>query len=182
VDVIWRFRFWIVPHKVGRWVWLLSMVWIGIGAAASGFIFISSTQPITASNIDGIPAWLGGPASTNVIVTGALVAMGAWLVLTIPVLVAGLRKLREPPWTGWWFLAWVAGLALMVLTRLWLDNLPQRTSCGTDGCGVVPYYGRAITNVRELAICGAFLALGAMMTLVLARPEAVSRRELEPGH
>ena len=153
------------------------MLWVGIGAAASGFIFLSSTQPVTASNIDGIPAWLGGPGSANVIVTGGLVAIAAWLVLTIPVLVSGLARLRaarQPLWVG----AWVVGLPLMILAKVWLDNLPERITCGADGCGVVPYYGSPVMNWRELAICGAFLVLGATMTWILAGSEAVSRRNL----
>jgi len=151
------------------------MLWVGIGAAASGFIFLESTQPVTVSNIDGIPAWLGGPGSDNVIVTGGLAAIGAWLVLAIPVLAAGAAR-REPPEQALWTGVWVAGMLLMILTRAWLHNMPERTTCGADGCGVVPYYGPAVLNWRELAICGAFLVLGAVMTWMVARPEGVSRR------
>jgi hypothetical protein len=53
--VIRRYRFWIDLHGPDGWAWWLAMVWAGIGAAASGFIFVSSTQPVTASNVDGIP-------------------------------------------------------------------------------------------------------------------------------
>ncbi len=124
--MIRRYRFRMKLHGLAGWAWWLAMLWVGIGAAASGFIFLSSTQPVTASNIDGIPAWLGGPGSANVIVTGGLVAIAAWLVLTIPVLVSGLVRLRaarQPLWVG----AWVVGLPLMILTRVWLHNLPERT-------------------------------------------------------
>jgi hypothetical protein len=51
--------------------------------------------------------WIG-PGSASVIMAGAA-ATGAWLVLTIPVLVTGLVRLeaaRQPLWVG----AWVAGL------------------------------------------------------------------------
>jgi hypothetical protein len=44
-----------------------------------------------------------------VIMAGGVAATGAWLVLTIPVLVTGLVRLeaaRQPLWVG----AWVAGL------------------------------------------------------------------------
>lgn len=95
-------------------------------------------------------------------------------------LVSGLVRLqaaRQPLWVG----AWVVGLPLMILTRVWLDNLPERATCGADGCRVVPYYGPPVMNWRELAICGAFLALGATMTWILAGSEAASRRELS-GH
>lgn len=142
------------------------MLWVGIGAAASGFFFVSSTQPVTTSS----------DASANVIETAIVVAIAAWLVLAIPVLVAGCARFRgleqgQLLWTG----AWVVGLALMVLTKVLVDNLPERTTCGTDGCGVVPYYGPAVVNLPELAICAAFLAIGALMTWMLARPEAVAQ-------
>ena len=150
------------------------MLWVGIGVAASGFIFLASTQPVTVSNADGIPAWLGGPAADNVIATGGLVAIGAWLVLAIPVLFAGAAR-REPPVQALWFGAWLAGLVLMVLTRILLDNLPEPVTCGGDGCGVVPYYGPAVVNWPELAICGAFLGVGAAMTWTVVRPEAKAR-------
>jgi hypothetical protein len=150
------------------------MLWVGIGVVASGFIFLSSTQPVTVSNADGIPAWLGGPASDNVIATGGLVAIGAWLVLTIPVLFAGAAQ-RKPPAQALWFGAWLAGLLLMILTRVVLHNLPQPVACGGGGCGVVPYYGPAVVNWPELAICGAFLGVGAAMTWTLVRPEASAR-------
>ena len=108
--------------------------------------------------------------------TSGAVATAAWLVLTIPVLVAGRARLRaweqgRRLWAG----AWVVGLALMVLTKVWADNLPERITCGTDGCDVVPYYGPAVVNLRELAICAAFLAIGAVMTWILAGPEAIAQ-------
>src|ERR1700722_9901570 len=124
-------------HGVGGWAWWLSMAWVAIGAAASGFIFLSSAQPVTVSNIDGVPSWLGGAGSANVIASAGGLAIAAWLVLTIPVLVAGLVRLRaagQPLWVG----AWVVGLPLMILARVWLDNLPERATCGADGCRVVP--------------------------------------------
>lgn len=150
------------------------MLWAGIGAAASGFIFFSSMQPVTVSS-DGIPTWLGGSGSANVVWTAGVVAIAAWLVLTFPVLVAGLARLRAWErgrllWSG----AWVVGLPLMVLTKVWADNLPEKTTCGTDGCGVVPYYGPAVVNLCELAICAAFLAIGAVMTWILAGQEAIA--------
>lgn len=163
------------PQRAGGWAWWLSMLWAGIGAAASGFTFISSTQPVTVSS-DGIPTWLGGPGSANVIWTAAVVAIAAWLVLTVPVLVAGRARLRSWELGRWlWTCAWIAGLLLMILTKLWADNLPERVTCGTDACGMVPYHGAAVVNFRELAICAAFLAIGAVMTWTLAGPEAIAQ-------
>jgi hypothetical protein len=179
VGVIRRYQFRMKPHGLGGWVWWLSMAWLGIGAALSGFTFLTSIQPVTVSS-DGIPTWLGGPGSANMIWAVEAMAAATLLILTVPVLLAGLTQLRsliQPLWAG----AWVVGLPLMVLTKVWADNLPERTTCGADGCGVAPYSGPAVVNLRELAICAAFLALGAVMTWILAGPESVSRRQFRPG-
>lgn len=64
---------------------------------------------------------------------------------------------------------------LMVLTKVWADNLPERTTCGTDGCGVVPCHGPAVVNLRELEIFVAFLAIGAVLTWILTGPEAIAQ-------
>jgi hypothetical protein len=55
------------------------------------------------------------------------------------------------------------------------DNLPETMTCSTDGCGVVPYYGPAVVTLPELAICAAVLAIGALMTWTLTRPNAIAQ-------
>lgn len=44
--MIRRFRSWAKAHRVGGMVWVLSVLWVGIGAAASGYIFLVSTQTV----------------------------------------------------------------------------------------------------------------------------------------
>jgi hypothetical protein len=164
------------PQRVGGWVWWLSMLWAGIGVSIGGLGFLWSLQPITI-NGDGIPAWLGGPGSANVIWGSEVMAGAVWLVLSVPVLVAGRAWLRawgqgRRLWAG----VWVAGLVLMVLTRVCADTLPSVMKCSTeDGCSLYPYYGPALVNWRELAICVAFVAIAAVMTTLLSRPEAIAR-------
>jgi hypothetical protein len=101
-----------------------------------------------------------------------VVAAAALLVLTVPVLVAGIAHLgprEQRLWAG----VWVAGLPLMVLIKVLADNLPERTTCGADGCGVVSYVGPAVVNWSELAICAGFLVLGVLMYRILAVQKAV---------
>jgi hypothetical protein len=176
VRVIRRYRFWMKPQRVGGWVWWLSMLWAGIGACVSGLFFLSSTQPVTVSG-DGIPAWLGGPGVATVISYSGAVAIVVWLVLTIPVLVAGRARLRGWRQGRWlWAGAWVVGLVLMPYIRVCADTLPSITKCSNDdGCSSVLYYGPALVNWRELAICVAFVAIAAVLTTLLARPEAIVR-------
>jgi hypothetical protein len=159
------------PHGVGGRAWWLAMLWVGIGVAASGFIFLSSMQPVTVTNVAGIPAWLGGSTSANLIATAGMVAICAWIVLTVPVLLAGAAR-RRPAEQLLWAGAWVVGALLMVLTRLlWGYNVPERMACDhADGCGVVPYYGPAVVNWAELGICAAFLTLAVVMTRTAMRP------------
>jgi hypothetical protein len=67
------------------------------------------------------------------------------------------------------------------LTRACADTLPSTTPCSTeDGCYSVPYYGPALVNLPELAICVAFVAIAAVMTTVLSGRKA-SRNYGERG-
>jgi hypothetical protein len=145
--------------------WLLSILWVGLGAAESGYVFLVSTQPPAFPNNFQVATWVGEPG----LITGAGELAGvAWLVLTIPVLVAGLIRLR-----GWrpgqglraaaWAGAWAAGFALMVTVEVW----QAPATCGEYGC---PPIDHAVVSWIELPICAAFLALGAAMTRILAVP------------
>jgi hypothetical protein len=100
-----------------------------------------------------------------------------WLLLTIPVLIAGLVRLRRGPlragpgavagtaWAG----AWVAGVALMVQVGTWQPSAPAVYACSKNlGCSLVGYR-HAVVSWGELAIFAGWLALGAAMALILAR-------------
>jgi hypothetical protein len=49
------------------------------------------------------------------------------------------------------------------------------TCSNQDGCYAVPYYGPALVNWRELVICVAFVAIAAVMTTLLSRPEGIAQ-------
>jgi len=87
----------------------------------------------------------------------------AWLLLSVPVLVAGFVRLRGWRPRRWvraaaWAGSWVAGLALMGQAADWVGA----------GLGAT----RGVLSVRELAICAAWLLLGGAMTWILAVPPA----------
>ncbi len=150
----------------GGLVWCLSILWAGLGAAGAGYIFILSTHVPEAAYI-GLPSWVGEPDVTYL--AGDLGAM-AWLLLTIPVLVAGLVRLRRTEWGGWWAGAWAAGLALAFPVADWQTSAPVVLSCSKgQGCALAGYR-YAVVSWGELAVFAGWLALGAAVTLILGRP------------
>jgi MFS family permease len=127
-----------------------------------------------ASGMLWFPQWNGERGV--IIAVGALAAV-VWMLLAIPVLVAGLARfgrresrddIRRYAWIG----IWIAGVALMVLALVaafrWLDgNGPVVPTVGTT----LPSPGPAV-GWGELPICAAWLALGAVMTWILAAPHS----------
>jgi hypothetical protein len=121
------------------------------------------------------PQWNGEPGV--IIAVGALAAV-VWMLLAIAVLVAGLARfgrresrdgIRGYAWIG----IWIAGVALMVLAlgaaSGWLAGNgpvdPTKPSSTWGSPGPVVSWG-------ELPICAAWLALGAVMTWILAAPHS----------
>jgi len=146
-----------VPGIGGR-AWWLSILWVVLGAALTGYTFFVTTRPFTNADF-WIPLWNTEP---TVLAITAYLAVAAWLVLAIPVLVAGFVQLRGPGPGSWlraaaWVAAWVAGLALMRQTGVWSEYPAPNVT-----------YGPAVVSWGELAICATWLALGAVMTLILA--------------
>jgi hypothetical protein len=114
-------------------------------------------------NLGAAPSWAGEP---RVIVTAATIGGWAWVLLAMPVLAAGLVQLRawraaSMPRAGAWAGGWAAGLGLMFLAGEWLPGPPV--------CGSATGYYTARVAWAELPACIVFLALGAVMTRILAR-------------
>ena len=107
--------------------------------------------------------WPDGNWNTAVFAAVAL-AGGTWLALTIPVLIAGLRRILGRPgkrlmaaaWAG----AWVAGVALMALIPA---SVASSKSLSPNA------------NWQELVIGAGFLTLAAVMAWILARPAEPQR-------
>ena len=168
--------------RVRGWVWSLSLLWVAIGASGAGYAFAMTTQTCSNECANGVlwfPQWNGEPGV--IIAVGALVAV-VWMLLAIAVLVAGLARfgrresrdgIRGYAWIG----IWIAGVALMVMALVaassWLaGNGPVLPTEGST----LPSPGPAV-SWGELPICAAWLALGALMTWILATPH--SRNVLE---
>jgi hypothetical protein len=158
--------------RIRGWVRCLSLLWVGIGAAGAGYSFFISTKPFTDSDF-WIPQWNTEPP---IVLDAAWLAVLAWLVLPIPVLVAGFVRFHRWRLGNWfraaaWAAAWTTGFELMHLAYVWSEYPASylKQICGQGGC-VLSDYGPAVVSWGELAICAAWLALGAAMTLILARP------------
>lgn len=143
------------------WIWLLSALWVAIGAGGAGYAFVMTTQ--TCNNACStetflFPQWTGEPAV--ILLVGALAA-AVWILLALPLLVAGLVRLRGWRRRNWlraagWAGSWVAGLALMNQAADWAAAGLGRAS--------------GILSVGEMAICAAWLMLGAVITWILGAP------------
>jgi hypothetical protein len=138
-------------------VWRLSMLWVVMGAAITGYTFFITAKPFTNADF-WIPLWNTEPEAVS---AAAYLTVAAWVVLTIPVLITGFAQLR---WRGHrmaaWAGAWIAGLALMYRAGKWGEFPGNSPAIGSP----------AVVSWGELGLCAAWLALGAAMTWILAGP------------
>jgi len=144
------------------WTWLLSMVWVVIGAGGAIYATVAFSQPGYQEGwlVPKTIQWWGEPL---IIIAVGGIAEVAWGLLAAPLLVAGFVRLRGWRRRNWirvvgWVSSWVAGLALMGQAAAW-------AAAALDG-------SRGVLSVGEMAICAAWLVLGALMTWVLAVPPA----------
>jgi hypothetical protein len=157
----------------GLVVWCLSLLWAGLGALGAGYDFALSAH-VPEASYRGIQPWVG---ESGVIYGAADLGALAWLLLTVPVLIAGLvrlrrRRLRTGPGAvagTAWASAWVAGLALMAQVGTWQPAAPAVYACSKNlGCSLAGYR-HGVVSWGELAVSAGWLALGAAMALILAR-------------
>jgi hypothetical protein len=169
----------------GPLVWCLSMLWAGLGALGAGYNFMLSLRVPEVSYL-GVQPWVG---ESQVIINAAGAGAVAWVLLTIPVLVAGLirirrRKLRAGLDAGLavWAGTWMAGLALMYQILNWHPTAAPiiAGNCWRgQGCSLAAYR-HAVVSPEELAVLAGWLALGAAMALILASTRALRTRVASP--
>ena len=146
--------------RVRGWTWLLSMLWVVIGAGGAIYATVAFSRPGYGEGWL-IPPTIQWPGEPQVINAVGVIAEVAWGLLSGPLLVAGFVRLRGWRPRNWlrvtgWAGSWVAGLALMIQAAEW-------AAAGESGT-------RGVLRVGEMAICAAWLMLGAAMTWVLAAP------------
>ena len=147
--------------RVRGWTWLLTMLWVVIGASGAIYATVTFSHPGYGEGdvlFRGLFQWPGEPMATIAV---GVIAEVAWMLLPVPLLVAGFVRLRGWRPRNWlrvagWAGSWVAGLALMIQAAEW-------EVAGEDGT-------RGVLVVGEMAICAAWLLLGTVMTWILAAP------------
>jgi len=153
------------------WVWRLSMLWVVMGAGGAGYAFVCTMVGCTTKQCTNEEFWLpmynGEP---GVIALAGNLAQMAWVLLAVPLLLAGFVRLRGWRRRNWlraaaWTGAWVTGLVLMGLIVVagwsWANS--------STGAPDVAW--------GELPVFALWLVLGAVMTSVLAKPPARPYRE-----
>jgi len=147
------------------------MLWVGLGSALSADALVASAQRFDVT-LSRFPVWAGEP---QVVIGVTEVGLVAWVVLTFPVLAAGVFRLRgrgapDPFREGAWGGIWIGGIALMSLTWFLGQGTPRPTrTCSPPGDCVISTYSPAVVIWGELPLCAAFLALAAVATWTLAR-------------
>jgi hypothetical protein len=146
--------------RVRSWTWLLSMLWVVIGAGGAIYATVAFSHPGYGEGLL-IPPTIQWPGEPQVIDAVGVIAEVAWALLPVPLLVAGFVRLRGWRPRNWlriagWAGSWVAGMALMIQAAEWVV-------AGEDGTS-------GVLRVGEMAICAAWLMLGAVMTWILAAP------------
>jgi hypothetical protein len=158
--------------RVRGWTWLLSMLWVVIGASGAVYAVVAFSHPGYGEGLL-VPPNLQWPGEPQVIIDVGVIAEVVWGLLSAPVLVAGFVRLRGWRPRNWlrvagWAGSWVTGLALMNQTADW-------AAAGEGGT-------RGVLSVGELAICAAWLALGGAMTWILSGPQTQAESSVSDGN
>jgi hypothetical protein len=156
----------------GPVTWCLSMLWVVLGALGASYDFVLSLHVPEASYL-GVQPWVGQSGLTY---TAADLGALAWVLLTIPVLIAGLLRIRRRRLRAErgavagmaWATAWMAGLALIYQVGARQPTAPAVWACSKNqGCSLAGYR-HAVVSWGELIVIAGWLALGAVMALILA--------------
>jgi len=145
------------------WVWWLAALWVLIGAGGAIYAAVLVNHITLSVDFYWMLQWSGEP---GIIIAIGAIAEVAWALLSLPVLVAGLVRLRGWRPRNWlrtagWAGSWVAGFALMNQATAW-------AIAGENGT-------RSGLALGELAICAGWLALGGAMTRILSGPHTLSQ-------
>src|ERR1700683_1020778 len=117
--------------------WLLSMLWVVIGAGGAVYATVTLTHVGYGEGLL-LPPTIQWPGEPQVIIDTGVIAEVAWLLLSVPVLIAGFARLRGRRPRSWlrvvgWAGSWAAGLALMNPAAQWAGAAQGSTRRGVRG-------------------------------------------------
>jgi hypothetical protein len=149
--------------RVRGCTWLLSMLWVVIGAGGAIYATVAFSHPGYGQG-DVFRPMFQWPGEPMLIIVVGITAQVVWMLLPVPLLVAGFVRLRGWRPRNWlrvagWAGAWVGGMALMIQAAEWAN------------AGAWEGGSRGVLSVGEIAICAAWLALGGAMTSILSGPQ-----------
>ena len=155
--------------RVRGWTWLLSMLWVVIGAGGAIYAAVAFSHPGYGEG-SLVPPNIQWPGEPQVIIDAGVIAEVIWGLLSGPLLVAGFVRLRGWRPHSWlraagWAGSWAAGLTLMNQAADW----------AAAGLGSAS----GILSVGEMAICAAWLMLGAVINRILSTSPNRPSREAE---
>src|SRR5258708_25440958 len=101
--------------RVRGWTWLLSMLWVMIGAGGAIYAIVTFSHVGYGQGVIWMVQWPGEP---QVIIDVAVVALPVWVLLSAPVLVAGFVRLRGSRPRKWLRVAGWAGSGMAGLAPL----------------------------------------------------------------
>ena len=149
-----------------RFAVFFTAAWAVYAAGASGYLFLSSTMPVTGP--DEPPLW--GPGWVQTVMYNAAVIGLLWGVVLLPVLLLGLVYLRalraRLPWMTAWIGAVAAGFVVEVL--YFFDAGDQFMSPA--------YVGPAVLSWGRLWQTAGFLVVGSAMIAILLAAERPAAR------
>jgi hypothetical protein len=147
------------------------MCWAVVGALGLGYLFASSTVPVTTTGDPG----LFGPAGLQVVAVAAAFVLGLpSFFLPVVWLPMGVRYLGQTRYHRRRS-AWIAGTAAAVV-------LEAVVIVGVGIPAIAPnYVGAPIVSWVQLAECAAFLVIGVALAAILpARPQQASVTGADP--
>jgi hypothetical protein len=151
----------------------LAACWAVIGTVGSGYLFLSSTLPVTT--LGEPPLW--GPGWLSSIAVMAAIVLGLpWLGLPLILLPVGLVHLRRgAPGRLHWQIGWATLTAAEVLIEAMLVSGFAVPLLGED------YQGQAVVGWIWLTESAACLAIGMATLTLLARAARASDRRRQPS-
>jgi hypothetical protein len=158
----------------GGLAWGLTVAWAGLGVAGAAFDMAYALR--VPEDLSRGPAWVGESAGVYLAAgSGAL----AWVLLAIPVLIAGGKRLARAGRiraTAWWGAAWLAEVSCVLVEAAIQPPGPGTWACDKNlACDLS--WGRYVS-----ATWGELVIFAVQLALLLAMASLLARGAVRIGH